>query len=163
MNIKTAVATLILLTLSISGAWYRLTKHPTPAPDATFTSITGQTLSLNQLRGKPVLVTFWATDCPSCIEEIPHLIELYQRYTERGLTIIAVTMPYDPPNHVLAMAKHKQLPYFVAMDPAGTLTEAFGNVLVTPTTFLIDRNGNICIHKVGAFDPDSLRQQLETF
>ena len=162
MNIKTAAGTLLLLALGIGGVWYWQAKRPTPAPNATFTSINGQTLSLNQLRGKPVLVTFWATDCPSCVEEIPHLIELHQHFAEQGLTIIAVAMPYDPPNHVVALAASKQLPYFVALDPSGTLSEAFDGVQLTPTTFLIDRNGYIVTQKLGAFDPDALRQRLET-
>jgi len=69
-------------------------------------------------------------------------------------------MHYDPPNHVLAMAKSKQLPYAIALDVDGSLAKHFDNVQLTPTTFLIDRMGNIVMQKVGVFDPIDMRQRL---
>ena len=102
---------LLLLLISIGCS-----KTITSAPDVTFTTLTGQKITLNGLRGKPVIVTFWATDCPSCIKEIPDLIDLYSQYHSSGLEMIAVAMYYDPPNHVVDMTKAKQLPYNVALD-----------------------------------------------
>ncbi|MGZ4982242.1 MAG: peroxiredoxin family protein, partial [Methylobacter sp.] len=82
---------LLLLLILISCS-----KTITSAPDVTFTTITGQKIALKDFRGKPVIVTFWATDCPSCIQEIPDLIDLYTQYHAAGLEMIAVAMYYDP-------------------------------------------------------------------
>lgn len=161
MTFKSAVNASIIAILLIAGVWLWPTATISRAPDAVFTTIKGQTLKLSELKGKPILITFWATDCPGCIKEIPHLISLQQRYAASGLTIVAIAMDYDPPNHVLAMADRMQLPYAVALDPDGGLAQAFGQVNVTPTTFLIDRDGNIALQKVGAFDPDTMQQRLD--
>ena len=131
------------------------------APAVSFKTIKGETLNMNALRGKPVIVTFWATDCSGCIEEIPHLISLHQQYNSQGLNILAVAMHYDPPNHVLAMAESKQLPYAITLDPSGTLAQAFGDVQLTPTTFLIDRNGNIVMQKIGVFDLADMQRRID--
>lgn len=133
------------------------------APETTFSTITGKKIALHELRGKPVIVTFWATDCASCIKEIPHLIKLYQNYHDRGLEIIAVAMSYDPPNHVLDMTKALQLPYHVALDMQAENAHAFGDVSLTPTTFLITPDGNIALQKTGLFDLNEMNTQLSLF
>jgi peroxiredoxin len=141
--------------------WVGLNKDKTPATTSTFTTITGQKLALQDLRGKPVLVTFWATSCSSCMAEIPHLIDLYQRFHPQGLELIAVAMAYDPPNQVVAMAKSKNLPYPIALDINSEHAHAFGDIWGTPTTYLIGTDGTISWHTVGMFDPDSLASRIE--
>ena len=161
MTIKSAVNVSAIAILLITGAWLWQRDSISRAPDVVFTTIKGQTLKLSELKGKPTLITFWATDCPGCLKEIPHLISLHQRYAAGGLTIVAIAMDYDPPNRVLAMTDRMQLPYAVALDPDGSLAQAFGQVDVTPTTFLIDRDGNIALQKIGTFDLDAMQQQLD--
>lgn len=160
MTFKSTVISLICFGLLLAGGWYWLSQATTKAPNVTFTTLKGQTLHTSQLQGKLVVVSFWATDCPACVEEIPHWIDLHRQFAEQGLTILAVAMHYDPPNHVLAMAESKQLPYNVVLDPNGSLAQAFGNVQLTPTTFLMDRNGNIILHKTGALAPETILQKL---
>jgi peroxiredoxin len=133
------------------------------APETTFSTITGKKIALQDLRGKPVIVTFWATDCASCIKEIPHLIALYQQYHDKGLEIVAVAMAYDPPNHVLDMSHAQQLPYHVALDMQGENAHAFGDVSLTPTTFLIAPDGSIALQKTGLFDLPEMNTQLSTY
>jgi peroxiredoxin len=133
------------------------------APETTFSTITGKKIVLSELRGKPVIVTFWATDCASCIQEIPHLIELYRQYHDKGLEIIAFAMAYNPPNHVLEFTKTQQLPYHVALDMQAENAHAFGDVSLTPTTFLIDPDGQIALQKTGLFDLTEIKTQLSTF
>ena len=130
------------------------------APNAVFKTIKGQTLALAELKGKPVLVTFWASDCPSCLEEIPDLIALHQKFSGQGLTIIAVAMDYDPPNQVVELSNARQLPYAVALDPSAELAQAFGNIRFTPTSFLIDKNGMVVAEKIGKFDLAELQEWL---
>jgi peroxiredoxin len=133
------------------------------APETTFSTITGKKIALHELRGKPVIVTFWATDCASCIKEIPHLVELYRQYHDKGLEIIAVAMAYDPPNHVLEFTKTEQLPYHVALDMQTENAHAFGDVSLTPTTFLIAPDGQIALQKTGLFDLTEIKTQLSLF
>ena len=129
------------------------------APDITFSTITGEKIALSQLRGKPVLITFWATSCDSCIKEVPHLIELHREFYLKGLNIIAVAMPYDPPSRVLEFSKMQFLPYRVALDMQSEAVNAF-QVMATPTTFLIAPDGKIVWQKIGLFDLNEMKTQV---
>lgn len=133
------------------------------APDLAFTTITGKPLALKTLLGHPVLVTFWATDCPGCIAEIPHLTSLYQQYHCAGFETIAITMAYDPPNHVVEMAKAKQIPYPIVLDLNGEYSQAFGQIMVTPNTFLIAPDGHIESHQIGTFNLQDIQQKIATY
>jgi len=132
-----------------------------PAPNVTFTTLSGKKIELQKLLGKPVIVTFWATDCASCIAEIPHLIQLYKKWHPQGLEIIAVAMYYDPPNHVVTMAKAKQIPYPVALDLNAEHAMAFGQVQLTPTTFLISAAGDIIMQKTGVLNMPHLQNKIQ--
>jgi peroxiredoxin len=134
---------------------------PSKAPDVTFTTITGKKIAMKDLRGKPVIVTFWATDCPGCIKEIPDLIDLYTKYHKQGLEIIAVAMYYDPPNHVVTMTEDRQLPYNVALDLKAEHAHAFGDVQLIPSTFLIRIDGLIDQKITGAFNPAEMKFRIE--
>jgi peroxiredoxin len=129
-------------------------------PDINVTDIDGNELHLSDYRGRPLLVTFWATTCPGCIKEMPHLIELYRELSPQGLEIIGIAMDYDPPNHVLAMRDAKQIPYPVALDIHADAARAFGNVRLTPTSFLIAPDGHIALRKVGEMNMDRLRRDI---
>lgn len=154
------LASLILILVFISTD---LIKHfSLKAPDVTFTTITGKKIALKDLLGKPVIVTFWATDCPACIKEIPDLIDLYKQYHKQGLEIIAVAMYYDPPNHVVTLTENQQLPYNVALDLKAEHAHAFGGVQLIPSTFLIGTDGLIALKKTGAFDPAEMKTRIET-
>jgi len=85
-----------------------------------------------------VLVNFWTTSCPGCIKEMPDLVKTWQKYHSRGLETIAVAMSYDPPEYVLQFAEKNGLPFTIALDTDGVVTQAFNNVRVTPTTFVIE-------------------------
>ncbi|MDD2659112.1 MAG: TlpA disulfide reductase family protein [Methylococcales bacterium] len=150
---------LILAFFSITS----INRLSTGAPDETFTTITGKKIALKDLRGKPVIVTFWATDCPGCMKEIPHLLDLYKQYHKQGLEIIAVAMYYDPPNHVVSMANDLQLPYDVALDLKTEHAHAFGDVQLIPSSFLISPDGLIDLKKTGSFDPVEMKSRIETF
>ena len=153
---------LFLAGLLITGLWFWQTERIKPAPDLTFTTITGKKIELAKLQGNPVIVTFWATDCAGCIREIPHLIELYNQFHPLGLEIIAIAMYYDPPNHVVEMTKAKQIPYDVALDLKAEHAYAFGRVQLTPTSFLISSAGTIIMQKTGEFEITDMKHKLET-
>jgi peroxiredoxin len=150
----------ILLISLLLALWFWQYSTLVSAPDVTFTTITGKKIELRKLQGKPIIVTFWATDCASCIKEIPRLIELYNQFHPKGLEIIAVAMYYDPPNHVVNMTKAKQLPYDVALDLKAEHAFAFSQVRLTPSTFLISPSGHIIMQKTGKFDIAKMKRQL---
>ena len=150
----------LLAVLIGSALVYTLFSKP-QAPDSTFTTITGERISLNEQRGKVVLVNFWATSCPGCIKEMPGMIETYKQYKAKGFEIIAVAMPYDPPNYVLKFTQDNQLPFPVALDIKGEAVAAFGNVSLTPTSFIIGKDGAILEKKIGELDFTKLKATLD--
>lgn len=132
-----------------------------PAPALHVRTLRGDTLSLGGLHGKVVLVNFWATSCPGCIKEMPGLVETYNQYKDRGFVIVAVAMSYDPPNYVANFAQTRQLPFPVALDVNGEHARAFGNVQVTPTAFIIDKDGRILEQTLGELDFPALKALLD--
>ena len=130
------------------------------SPDIGLVTLDGEELQLASLRGRPVLITFWASTCNSCIREIPHLIELYDALAPQGLEIIGIAMDYDPPNRVLAMRKAHNIPYPIALDIHADAARAFGNVRYTPTAFLIAPDGRIVFRKIGKLDMPRLREDI---
>ena len=130
-------------------------------PKATFKLINGNVITLDSLKGKPVLVVFWATTCKICIKEIPDLVELHHFYAKKGLEIIAVAMSYDHPAAVVRLAKKMQLPYKVALDVDNKVRDAFVNVQVTPTIFLVANEGHIIMRAVGKLKMGLIKQLIE--
>jgi thiol-disulfide isomerase/thioredoxin len=131
------------------------------SPDVTFTTLDGKKISMQSLKGKMVLVNFWATDCPGCIKEMPDLINTYNAYQSKGFEVIAVAMPYDPPAQVLNYTKQKALPFPVMHDGLSEITQAFGGVNLTPTTYIFDRQGNRLQRKIGEIDFNELKMMLD--
>ena len=134
--------------------------NKTQAPNVTFTTITGQKISMFDLKGKVVLINFWATDCPGCIKEMPDLIKTYNNYKAKGFEVISVAMPYDPPAQVLNYTKQKALPFPVMHDGFGEITKAFGDVNLTPTAFIFNKKGERIQHTIGELDFVKLQQLL---
>ncbi|MEE2979669.1 MAG: TlpA disulfide reductase family protein [Pseudomonadota bacterium] len=118
-------------------------------PAATFTLLDGQKLSTQDLKGKVYLVNFWATSCATCVKEMPNMVQTYNKYKGEGLEYVAVAMSYDAPMYVMNFSQTRQLPFKVAMDADGSAAKAFGDVQLTPTTFLVDRDGRILKRYVG--------------
>lgn len=161
MKTKDILITLFAILIISSIAYLWITPSGAQqAPDITLQLIDGKKLQLSSLKGKPVLITFWATSCPGCIKEMPHLIELYNDFHSEGLEVIGIAMPYDRPDYVMEMVKRKKLPYQIAYDLKGEAVQAFGNISLTPTTFLIDTQGKIVKKKIGVFDMDVWKQRI---
>ncbi|MCD6705663.1 MAG: TlpA family protein disulfide reductase [Thiobacillus sp.] len=154
-------ALIAVAVLALVGALaYALLDKPS-APAATFTTLEGRSIVLGELRGKVVLVNFWATSCPGCIKEMPGMVETYNQYKDRGFEIVAVAMRYDPPNYVVNFVRTRQLPFPVALDVDGGHARAFGNVQLTPTSFIIGKDGRILEQKLGELDFVKLKALLD--
>lgn len=154
---KSLIAAIILLILGFIAV---LIHYRNTAPDVTFTTIEGKKISMMDLKGKVVLVNFWATDCLACVTEMPALVSMYQQYQQKGFEIIAVAMPYDPPAQVLNYVTQKKLPFPVMHDGLSEVTKKFGNVDLTPTTFIFDKQGKLLQRTIGALDFVKLNQLL---
>lgn len=123
-----------------------------PAPAFGFVRLDGSAGTLADMRGKVLLVNFWATSCATCVAEMPDLSATHLRFKDKGYETLAVAMSYDPPAYVASFAERRQLPFPVAIDNTGAIAKAFGDIRLTPTTFLIDKRSNIVKRYVGAPD-----------
>ncbi|MGB5300685.1 MAG: TlpA disulfide reductase family protein [Thiogranum sp.] len=158
MKLKGALLAALALSLIGSlGLWWLTPDRLTQAPDITLTTLQGKELSIPIPQGGPLLVNFWATSCPGCLEEIPHLIELYKELAPRGFEVIGIAMAYDPPNRVIALSQSKQIPYPIALDIQGEAAKAFGNVSLTPSSFLIAPDGRIIRRQTGELELNKVR------
>lgn len=162
MRSKSRRSILIAAAVSVvsAGAFAYYTRTPA-APPLTFTTLAGERIATADLRGRVVLVNFWATDCVICVREMPRLVQTYRTFAPRGLEVIAVAMPYDPPNYVLAYADRTALPFKVALDPVGEIAKAFDDVRLTPTVLVIDKRGHIVKRIVGEPDFGALESLIE--
>ncbi|GGD01423.1 TlpA disulfide reductase family protein [Undibacterium terreum] len=157
-KIFSVVAAVALIALAVT--FFSLSNKP-QAPDVTFVNLKGEKITSQSLRGKVVMVNFWATSCETCVAEMPHMIETYNKYNKQGLEFVAVAMSEDPPNYVLNYTETRKLPFDVALDVQGKLAKAFGDVKMTPTTFVIDKHGNILKRYLGQPSFPELHQLLD--
>ena len=150
-----------LAVVMIIGIGYlSMTKKET-IPDVTFIDLQGKQITSQDLRGKVTILNFWATSCVTCVKEMPDMVATYNRYHKDGLELIAVAMAYDPPNYVLNFVETRQLPFTVSLDAKGELAKAFGDIRLTPTTLVIDKQGQVIKRYVGEPDFDGLHRLLE--
>jgi peroxiredoxin len=125
------------------------------------TTINGEKITSKDLLGKVVLINFWATDCPGCIAEMPGLINTYKKYKNQNFELIAVSMFYDPPSHVLSFSKNNSLPFPVVLDIEKKIAAQFSNVTLTPTSFLINHQGKIINRIIGEINFDEFDSLLQ--
>lgn len=157
-RLRAALAALAVVGVTLAA--YALAQRPAGL-DADFTTLDGRQMRLQDLRGKVVAVTFWATSCPICMGEMPDLVETYRQYRPRGFELIAVAMAYDAPDQVRHFAQDRGLPFPVVLDGDGRLAQQFGDTRVVPTTFLIGKDGKVMSRTLGAIDFSKLRQYLD--
>jgi peroxiredoxin len=131
------------------------------APESRFVLLDGSTRTTAELRGKVTLVNFWATSCTTCVAEMPQIVATYDKYRDQGYDTIAVAMQYDPPSYVINFAGTRKLPFKVALDNTGALAKSWGDVQLTPTTYVVDKQGAIVKKYVGAPDFAELHKLIE--
>ena len=131
------------------------------APSIGYTLLDGRQSSVDQLRGKVVLVNFWATDCAPCVQEMPQFVALHEKFKARGYETLAVAMRHDPPALVIRFAEQRRLPFGVVIDNTGAVAKSFDEVQVTPTSVLINKRGEIARRIVGEPDFAALNALVE--
>jgi peroxiredoxin len=152
---------LLLATAAGMGVWASGCSARDPAPQFGYTLLDGAKGSTDALRGKVVLVNFWATSCVTCVKEMPQIVDTYKKFAGRGFETLAVAMSYDPPAYVANFAQTRALPFGVVIDNTGAIARAFGDVKITPTTFLIDKRGGTVKRYVGEPDFAGLHTLVE--
>jgi peroxiredoxin len=120
------------------------------APDFILKDLTGRDFKLSAARGKPVLLIFLTTWCPTCRSEIPHYKDIYEIYGRRGLEIVGIDID-EPKNRVSQFAAKNQIPYKTLLDEKGRVASAYGIVGI-PTMVLINKDGRVLTRKYFAID-----------
>jgi peroxiredoxin len=131
------------------------------APESTFVLLDGSKKTTADFKGKVMLVNFWATSCVTCVAEMPKLISTHQKYAAKGYDTLAVAMSYDPPSYVVNYTETRQLPFKVAIDNTGEVAKAWGDVKLTPTTYIVNKRGEIVKQYIGEPDFTALHLLIE--
>ncbi len=131
-----------------------------PAADFNVKTLDGGSLKLSSLKGKVVLLDFWATWCPPCQEEIPYFKELYSQYKDKGLEIIGLSIDQDGEAAVRPFAKKNVVNYPLSIADQ-TLTVAYGGIRGIPTTFLIDKQGRIAQKYEGKREKEVFEKEIQ--
>ncbi|MBN2871890.1 MAG: TlpA family protein disulfide reductase [Halothiobacillaceae bacterium] len=147
-----------LLSLGLSGC---LSESSIPLDGVTVQDLDGNPVALDTIKGKPTAITFWATTCPGCVKEIPHIQELHDKYADRGVNVVGLAMSYDPLDQINAMVEEKNMTYTIWQDKTGRGAEVFGPVRVTPTFFILDREARVAYQKIGLIDMSRVEGIIE--
>ena len=121
---------------------------PNTAGAFTLQAADGKTYRLADLKGKWVVVNFWATWCPPCLEEIPEFAALYSARKGRDLMVIGIAVDFDDERQVFQFAEKQGMTYPLVLGDENS-TARFGKINVLPTTFLFDPKGKKVLHRVG--------------
>ena len=158
---KTGYLAAAVAALAIGIGGYVALGQRETAPDVNYVLLDGSKQSFSDLKGKVVLVNFWATSCVTCVKEMPQMVQTYEKYRTQGLDFVAVAMSYDPPAYVSNFAESRKLPFKVAIDNTGEVAKQFGDVKLTPTTYLLNKRGEVVKRYVGEPDFAALHQLVE--
>jgi peroxiredoxin len=149
--VRRASALLGFLTFLLAGC-YSGTRPPrigTAAPDFTVHDADRQ-VSLSQFHGKTVVLNFWATWCPPCVEEMPSLVQMQQRLKDRGITVLAVSVDVDEDAYHRFLKDYK-VDLLTVRDPSHKSSDLYGTFKY-PETYIIDRNGTLRRKFIGPVD-----------
>jgi cytochrome c biogenesis protein CcmG, thiol:disulfide interchange protein DsbE len=153
--VKWLASLIVLFSLLLLVGCYSGSRPPrigSPAPDFTVQDA-DRSVTLSQLKGKVVVLNFWATWCPPCIEEMPSLVTMQQRMKDRGITVLAVSIDDDNDAYHRFLKEHK-VDLLTVRDSAKKAPSLYGT-FKWPETYIIDRNGVVRRKFIGAVDWNS--------
>jgi thiol-disulfide isomerase/thioredoxin len=144
----------LLLLLAAAGA-AEASSPPQLAPAFTVKGLDGKSFKLQDYRGRAVILDFWATWCQPCRASMPHLDALQERHRERGLTVLGISVDDGGPVRVKRFVDYLGVKFRIGMADERML-DAYGPIRAIPTTFFIDRKGQVVRRVVGYIDPETL-------
>ena len=153
-----------ILLVGLMGAGSAASAKEGPRPPAagfSLKTVQGGSVQLFSLKGKVVLLDFWATWCPPCRAEIPHFKELYGQYRGKGLEVIGVALDEGGEKDVAPFVKQNQMDYPVTATGSQELAQDYGGVRGIPTTFLIDKQGKIAKKYIGYQEKQVFEKEIQ--
>lgn len=131
------------------------------APDFTLNDLQGNPVKLSDYKGKTVLINFWATWCPPCRVEMPHMQRFYEDYNQQDVVILGVnlTPTEEKTNNVMSFVKDYGLTFPILLDSEGTVMQTY-QVVAYPTTYLLDSSGVIREKYQGAINYDTMKEAV---
>lgn len=130
------------------------------APEFSLSDIKGGEKKLSDFQGKVLIIDFWATWCPPCRQEIPHFISLYDQYKSKGLEIIGISLDQNGVKTVSEFIAKNKINYTVLMGNE-KVNDLYGGIAAIPTTFIVDREGNIKAKYIGYTDKEVFENKIK--
>lgn len=178
-SIRNIVGTLVVFAAIIGIVWFierpdaatsqaiTLTANATgpgpsidePAPDFDLTTLEGETVSLSDYKGQPVWISFWASWCPPCRAENPDIEEMYQKYKDDGLVILAPAIGEDQ-NAVAGYVKRTSLSFTIGLDQTTQIAANY-RIVGIPTHYFIDRDGVLRVWRIGSMSKGTMEKNIE--
>ncbi len=160
----TRIFALLLFLGVITGViiFFQPPGYPEIRDQLEFVRVDGEKQTFANLKGKPLLVIFWSPNCIICMHEVKHFNKLYQSHEGgKNFELLALSMYYDRPDWVIETRQKAGMLYPVYFDLEKKVSRAFGDVVATPTSFLLDRDGQIIFRHEGKLNFSELEQKLE--
>ena len=156
------VACLLQLGIILSSNWAAAAEQQPDqkAPVWQLKDVSGKTVKSTDFTGKVVILDFWATWCPPCVQEIPGFIELQKKYGNNGLVVVGVSVDDLAPEKVKKFTEKRKVNYPVVMY-SGKIIRDFGGVAALPTTFVIDTKGRIVNKHVGFVSLKAFEKEIK--
>jgi cytochrome c biogenesis protein CcmG/thiol:disulfide interchange protein DsbE len=132
------------------------------APNFSLQTGSGSTVELAKLKGKVVVVNFWATWCGPCRVEIPGFVSVYEKYKNKGLEIVGISLDQKGWSALRPFIERNKITYPVVLDN-GEVASRYGDIRSIPTTFIVDRKGNIVDTHIGSMDAISFEKLVKKY